>query len=1018
MTGFGSKFISLADLYLAYRKAKADSFFDNAHPSALAYTEYEQKLEQNLKNLLGKIIKKPIWMYDNNFLGGYNYVPKSIDDSKWQIKNSDRIHYRAIDPIEDWKTQFETYGSEKISAKYRLTIKPSVNFQIISALWILKVGHLFERKLDQNVSYGNRLRRFKKGTSLHSHSSGDLNTDSLGLFQPYFSAYKRWRENGLRAMQDSLINGKSINAITMDVSSFYHKVSPKFLLRSKFLDQIGVDLDINQIKFTSHIIKAIDVWYSNTPDFLPRPQGGLPVGLSASKVISNVLLNQFDKEMVGSLCPIYYGRYVDDIFLVINAPQDAHDGDEVLKWIQDKVPCVEKQDDGTLKLNYEYAEDSEIIFAREKQKIFCLSSTHGLDLVDQIFNQIRKQSSEYRMLPDVPDTAPEMASRTLLAASSASLEADSLRKADVVSVRRLGFSLLLGDIESYSRALGANEWTKVRSQFYGLVHRHLLTPKGLFEFQGYFSRVFSLMIGSGDFEDANSFISGIDNCFKILRETTDDGTKDQEKVKSCWHYFVTVLIQSALQASSGRTFSDWTKLLWLLKQLMNTDPAFDTKLTKKVLMDRSNELLLSDLGKMPYKEYWYYSQREDINKVSVPKARDIRKVLRLAAIRSFRKAAELKLPHWPALAFPTRPLTIQEIALISPKVLDDDLLFKRVIRGLRGAGIGDDHSIGFKIISEERKCKILSVPRKWRTPGKVKIALTSLKTEESQWLSSVKGNPDRSLLRYRTIYNLINSILREKDKPDYVILPECSIPRKWAFVVAQKLAQNGISFICGLEYYTDKLKTRLRNDSLISLVTYWPGYLSNIIYTQAKLEPSHGEREKLKQNKKQQFCPKVDVELSLCGNIMCKQYQQELLPIYDHGGFFFGVLICSDLTNIENRSHFQGKVDSLFVLEWNPDVDTFSFLVEGAAHDIHTYVIQVNNRKYGDSRIRAPFKEAYSRDSIRIKGGICDFYVIGDVDYASLRKFQLLKRTPPKPLFKPLPIGFKIASWRKVIPLP
>ncbi len=139
--------------------------------------------------------------------------------------------------------------------------------------------------------------------------------------------------------------------------------------------------------------------------------------------------------------------------------------------------------------------------------------------------------------------------------------------------------------------------------------------------------------------------------------------------------------------------------------------------------------------------------------------------------------------------------------------------------------------------------------------------------------------------------------------------------------------------------------------------------------------------------------PKIEAKLSVCGNVQCKRLQHELLPVYNHGGYYFGVLICSDMTNIENRSHFQGNVDSLFVLEWNPDVDTFSFLVEGAAHDIHTFVVQVNNRAYGDSRIRAPFKEAHRRDSIRIKGGIGDFYVIGDINYIALRKFQKRKKT-------------------------
>ena len=1015
MANFSNKYISISDLYLAYRKAKAESFYDSTHPCALAFAEYEQKLELNLKHLLNIInATNPVWMDDISFLGGFSYVPKSVDESSWIDKDS--IHYRAIDPIEEWNSRFVKHASKKIPANYRLIINPSVNFQIISALWILEVGHQFERALDQDVSYGNRLRRYSPGLFSPSNSSGQLNTDSLGLFQPYFSAYKRWRENGLKAMQKSLIEGKSINAITMDISSFYHKVSPKFLLRKKFLKEINLVLDTDEHIFTSQLIKAIERWYSNSPDFESRPQGGLPVGLSASKVISNILLHQFDREMVESLTPIYYGRYVDDIFLVIDTPDGTHDGDEILSWIQERVSCVEKQEDGTLKIGYPYATDSELIFARDKQKIFCLSSEHGLDLVDQIFTQIRKQSSEYRMLPDVPETAPEMASRALLAASSASLEADSLRKADVVSVRRLGFSILLGDVESYAKDLNPAEWNSIRSEFYGLVHRHLLTPKGVFEFTNYFSRVFTLMIRSGDFSDATSLINSIKYCFELLNDTSTDGTVDESKINSCKCYFVKSLIQSALQASTIRSFDNWTKLRGLLKLLMLIDPSCKIPLSKKSLMSRSNDLLLSDLGSRPYKEFWYYSQNSDINKVKVPKANVVRRVLRLAAIRTFSKVAELKLPHWPALAFPTRPLTVQEIAIISPQVLEDSLLFERVIRGLRGARIGNTGKIGFNMLNAEQKCKILDIPNFRRSKNRIKIALTSMQTTNKQWEGAVNGTPDRSLLRHKNTYKLINKIIKDENKPDYIVFPECSIPRRWAFNIAHKLTQNGISMICGLEYYEDIPTKKTRNDCFISLVTRWPGYLSNVICIQPKLEPAYREKIELRSNGKQLYIPKVEGKLSLCGNEQCKILQHELLPVYNHGGYYFGVLICSDMTNIENRSHFQGKVDSLFVLEWNPDVDTFSFLVEGAAHDIHTFVVQVNNRTYGDSRIRAPFKEAHRRDSIRIKGGISDFYVIGEVDYISLRKFQKHKKPPAKPLFKPVPIGFKIAIWRKKTP--
>ncbi len=70
---------------------------------------------------------------------------------------------------------------------------------------------------------------------------------------------------------------------------------------------------------------------------------------------------------------------------------------------------------------------------------------------------------------------------------------------------------------------------------------------------------------------------------------------------------------------------------------------------------------------------------------------------------------------------------------------------------------------------------------------------------------------------------------------------------------------------------------------------------------------------------------------------------------------------------------------------------------------------------YGDSRIRAPYKESWRRDLVRIKGGKNDYFVIGEIDVLALRQFQSNFRSPDGP-FKPMPDGFVIAHERKVLP--
>ncbi len=116
---------------------------------------------------------------------------------------------------------------------------------------------------------------------------------------------------------------------------------------------------------------------------------------------------------------------------------------------------------------------------------------------------------------------------------------------------------------------------------------------------------------------------------------------------------------------------------------------------------------------------------------------------------------------------------------------------------------------------------------------------------------------------------------------------------------------------------------------------------------------------------------------------------------------------------------FQGNVNALMVLSWNRDLDTFGSLIESTALDVHAYTILVNNRKYGDSRVRSPAKESFLRDIARLRGGDNDFVVAATLDISALRAFQSrAKRWPEEDdKFKPVPEGFKLLPNRKKQPL-
>lgn len=999
MPRYSSGFLKISDLYRAYRKAKADAFYESAHFHALAYAKYEARLEGNLKRLHALLMDSKVnWAKNAESLGGVSFFPKSVGVP--DRKNSDGVHFATSDPASDWKSACETSG--EVKANFRQIITPTVDFQVISALWVMLVGHEFDAVLDAKASYGHRLRRLGSTRDV----VGKLNLDCNGLFAPYFSAYRRWRWDGLEAMRKELKRGREIYAVTMDVKSFYHSISPVFILRQEFLEEVGIILNENQDLFTRDFLNAMGNWYYHSPDYKERPAGGLPVGLSASKIISNVLLVQFDRVVREILKPVHYGRYVDDVFLVVRSNASLKNGVDFMRWVAETLApyVVFRQFDGKYSLKFEpaYALDSEILFSGDKQKIFHLKGQHGLDLVGQISEQIRKQSSEHRLLPILPEHEGEMLSQALLATPDASLEADALRKADAVSLRRLGFSLLVRDVEGYARDLTPKDWRKTRHVFYGLVSRYVLTPRGYFDYFAYICRAFGLMIACGDFKAASNFLVRFNDTCRTIEKTTSGGGADLDKFHSSKNFYVRAFVQVALQASTVKSFAFGRRFSRIMSALRGMSDVANVPVGIKLLQKASRALLLSDLGRRPYREYWY---KENVVEKGIPKPPvelSINKILRLDLIRNFRKSItrDWNPPYWPAVVFPTRPLTIPEITAIAPELLQDEDALRDAILGLRGARVVSNEWPYSAYVGSVNPRLTLCVPSVARQE-EVAIAVTSYYTSLEQWQAAYDGAPDRSQERYEKFRRIVNKVLQSSVRPDYVSFPELSLPRRWAFAAAIKFSQNGVSLIAGLE--NNNKSGFYRNDALVSLTTRWPGYRTHIYHVQPKIAPAHHELVSLADPPRELFPADID---------RCR-------PIYAHGNHSFSVVICSDLTSISNRAYFQGGVDTLFVIEWNQDLNTFSYLVESASHDLHAFIVQANNRQFGDSRIRGPFAEDFRRDVVRVRGGVEDYFVVSKINIAELRKFQVnfspvqYEESKKEQLFKPLPIGFELGDLRK-----
>jgi hypothetical protein len=253
---------------------------------------------------------------------------------------------------------------------------------------------------------------------------------------------------------------------------------------------------------------------------------------------------------------------------------------------------------------------------------------------------------------------------------------------------------------------------------------------------------------------------------------------------------------------------------------------------------------------------------------------------------------------------------------------------------------------------------------------------------------------------YDRLRRVIEGVLALEKHPQYLILPELGIRRKWFWEMSKKLASHNISLIAGIQHVFIGTTHAINRVMCSLVVSKGSKYVKSqsVVVSFDKLFPA-------------------DVESELLG-----KYRRELSPdpllergivkVVHHsnqdGSLSFGLMICRDFTDVSLRSKMRGHVDLIIVPCWNKDIHTYSSLVEATANDLHSYVICVNDRTYGDTRIRVPAKESWDRDVIRIIGGEEDLVMVGCLQIGKLRREQtkMLLGLPSKE-FKPLPTGYK-----------
>jgi hypothetical protein len=1005
------------DLVTAYRKAKVDLFYDDS-PRRIDLVKYEEALSENLRSLRGRLAgDDETWVLDPAFLGTFTFVPKALKEPK-------RVHRSFWSaPAKTWRGHWNGDG-ERPDAEFRLMADCSIDMHVFSTLWMLHVGTFLDMQLDDSA----------RGSRLAYQEFGAVEHLKLGTFENYQYAYRRWRDDGLESMANGLNDGLDVIAMTADITAFYHRLDVRFLLDDQFLGEVmGVELGEWQLKLHRLFVSALHAWSTQVGEVLDWERCGLPVGLPASAVVANLALAQLDK-VINGMEPLFYGRYVDDILLVVEDQGDTENQAAFLAYLAERSDGLlllestgpDPRDLG-LKFVPDYLSTSLVMFENEKNKTFHLSSASGHAVIEAIRANIQERNSEWRALAVVPSDVGDIEPSIAQARRSDGDPALTLRDADEISARKQSFSIRIRDFEGFERNLPPEAWEEERRTFFHAVCEHVLSLPSVFELAAFLPRLVSLCAASADSDALIPTLAILPGLPEEVRATCDVKVSDfpigearREIILSRWashlgNQAVDGFARGWMAPVTGTTIREVRKILEGLR------PRHSDVISRvAALVDAHQRLAQRDLAHRPYR--WGVlglNKGEKVRSATKQQSVPLHPILR-DALNQLARA----VPEWfgrtlngnpigsfdAGLAFATRPPSMMELYRVlgsrepDDYGLADSTLVERILNGVRGR-FGHPHTY---LQRRTDQPDVIHVPT-GHMKSPVTIALVMMETDEQNTIDSANGVVPSKGQRYNSIRALLESVRKGVDdgkkpnpddpfagKPDYVLLPELSMPRDWFDEFALALMRSGISLIAGIEH-------QQRPNSGIS----------NQVWAALRTNNSRSDFFPHRQDKQAPAIPELPI-LAHTKTHWSPEFEWKWPPVIEHGDFRFGLLICSEFTNINYRARLRGNVDALFVPEWNQDLHSFEALVEASALDLHAYIAQANTRGYGDTRLRAPAKRDWGRDVVRLKGGQHDYFVVGEMDYESLRKFQNTpvvvppyKPKAPEPIdFKPMPDGF------------
>jgi len=1011
----------------------------------VAYDKNETIFEQKLRDIsLALNHNEEYPQFWNKFIGQVRpqFIPKKLSgDERSKIITNRRV-----------AKQYE-------ASRTTIFIDAPIEVHLLSVLWILRKGcHLDSELYDGCL--GNRLLLNKNKDNVVQGS---------GLFKPYPRQYQKWRDDSVAIARERLAAGENVMLLNLDIKDYFYSVRiPVTDINPR--DENDRDKSFYELfervhrEFTEQLAGVYRLPYP----FLSEVEGNeeqeplvvLPIGLLSSFVLANNYLKDFDERIVHRFKPAYYGRYVDDILMVITNPQvpakvDGQvselnfDLENYQTWLSkcgfdkgENELSVETVDDLTdlelfvlenfskiiclidtpkfLKPGEDVGDDERIFKLNGYPRLYCQSEKtllHYFDadeselVIDKLKKDLEEKSSEFRNYDsaDNEEDFEKSAYHLLYDGSSHKIRTLKDYKED-----RFGISVYLSKKIHNTLKVGDKISEKEAQKLI-----KLFKGANALNFYTLWEKVFTyLLVNNKPAEYVNFYINCADAIVKLkpkkrtIRVSTDDYQRSLLEHLDCAHE-----LSLALQPLFLMTAPKVRQSLKIYFNRMKRVHPFFEERDEPTLDDssflyrfRDANLIRHHFVSQPLINYCDLGEKGSYRFVQVP-------------FDKFSPDPE-KFAHSP------RRVKYWECCLA--------MFFAELGRcQVEGVQLNDDDTV-IGIYHKDGQHYLNGAFDLYLNANEIHMASSaSVVTkglgaffdhkippgsdggiEEFHFHSGTRKLTPKiavcnTIVKEANIklslrgkantdkerFETLSRIFQQTKETgaDILLFPECFIPAALLSNIISFAVKEQVMTVTGLEHIT------VGGFSFNYIVTILPferdGIKDSAVVYRLKNHYSHAEEMMVKTN--HFHVPRPAIAL----------YQ-----LFIWKGIYFSPYYCFEIANVLHRSLFKGKIDLLIACEWNPDINYFSNIVESISRDLHVFVAQVNTSQYGDTRLTRPAETA-RKDILKLKGGLNDTVLVGTIDIEKLREFQreLYMTTKDDKSFKPLPPDFKLEDVLKRI---